>query len=225
MLVLFWLLTCLMTLCCGQGKIQDARFPAMKEPPLLMRRVHRAVRAVGSCRDINSNLISNGKYFVPSGKNPCLHCKCVSGQPQKCVATKCAVPTCPDYKAVDGQCCEYTCPEERTDGTQLAVIIGLSLGLLILVILLIVVIVRNVKKNRGYRATNQNLEEQAPLNNRLPAIREEQQERTFEPPPPYTPVRNVNKCKTQHQLPNPQVIPNEPPPPYEIQRNLRATTV
>ena len=49
---------------------------------------------------------------------------------------------------------------ERSDGTQLAVIIGLSLGLLILVILLIVVIVRNVKKNRRNRAANQNLEEQ-----------------------------------------------------------------
>ena len=64
----------------------------------------------------------------------------------------------------------------------------------------------------------------APLNNQLPVIREEQQERTFEPPPPYTPVRSVNKCKPAQHIRNP-VIPNEPPPPYEVQRNLRATTV
>jgi len=187
--------------------------------------------AIGSCTDINDKVIQNGKYYVPPGENACRNCKCVFGQPGECYTTKCAVPTCKDYKAVAGQCCRFTCPQESSNNTQLAVIISLSLGLLILIILLIVVVTRNIKKNR--RRNNQQErppvreERHARLNNQLPVIQEviqEEQEAQFEPPPPYTPVRNANKCKTRHTQHGP-IIPNEPPPPYEIQTSLRATTV
>ncbi|XP_020913239.1 integral membrane protein DGCR2/IDD isoform X2 [Exaiptasia diaphana] len=219
---------CVLSLCCVPGIILgDASLLDMKHYPFLVKRIDRSVRAIGSCTDINNNKISNGKYYVPPGENACRNCKCVFGQPGECYTTKCAVPTCKDYKAVAGQCCRFTCPKESSNSTQLAVIISLSLGLLVLIIILIVVISRNIKKNRRRHNQQQQQppirEEHAPLNNQLPAIQEEQ-EQQFEPPPPYTPVRNANKYKTRHNN-HGNVIPNEPPPPYEIQTSLRATTV
>ena len=53
-----------------------------------------------------------------------------------------------------------------------------------------------------------------PLNNRLPSIREENDD-DVEPPPPYTPGRGRYSFRKAHYT-SPQFTPNEPPPPYEI---------
>ena len=61
------------------------------------------------CYDINGNKVSRGRYFIPQ-KDACLQCKCSDGEPEACVLTKCAKPTCTDYKSIPGKCCAYTCP-------------------------------------------------------------------------------------------------------------------
>ncbi|XP_032234143.2 integral membrane protein DGCR2/IDD isoform X2 [Nematostella vectensis] len=228
MLVILWSSLCLLNLCCKLDLVKgDATFDNMKEAPLSTKQVHRTFRAADSCYDIDGNQVANGQSYVPSGNNACVHCKCVSGGPEECFTTKCAVPTCQKYKALPGKCCAYTCLDESTEKAELAIIVSLSVGLVLLLLLLGLVIHRNRKRlrRRQHEEPAMDPEERGPLNNQLTPIQEETEgPQEFEPPPPYTPICNVHKCKAS-QIHNSRHPPNEPPPPYHIDSNLRATPV
>ncbi|XP_067033753.1 uncharacterized protein [Acropora muricata] len=168
------------------------------------------------CTDVNGKLVRQGDPFIPKGNNVCQHCRCLNGLAQQCFAAECALPTCKDYKAVPGKCCAYTCPSGNNSATtELAIIISLSVGLLLLFVLLVFVINRSRKKSQRDRIRNEVVDQaQRPLNNRLAVIVEENND-NIEPPPPYTPGRGRYNSRKHHYT-SPPFTPNEPPPPYEI---------
>lgn len=196
------------------------------------------LRIGNTCVSSNGDLIKVGEYFVPVGRDVCEQCKCIAGQAVGCFTQICQPPECNKFRLLNGKCCEYECIEgdDLSDKQELAVIISLSIGLVLLLALLLAIFYRRRQslKMNDKKETETNTQSDSSVIEETQSSKPDDEHATgssnsgstntrhieqgnqpgnIELPPPYSPPENivtVNKSRVQQRLP-----PNEPPPPYD----------